>query len=142
MKYCNELSYTHLLNIDDIENLFEGKGNGAYSELLRSLTFRSKHEMTSILYGLLRRNIHLIPKTSMRQIYQDLDELRKEFIKILGDDGVFICPTSPSEALYHGDSLRKVFEYGYCSIFNALGFPVTNCQISFTRNGLPVGLQV
>ncbi|RZC37654.1 fatty-acid amide hydrolase 2-B, partial [Asbolus verrucosus] len=142
MELCAELSYLRLLNIDDVENLFEGKGDGAYSELLRFLCGKSIYEFTSICYGVLRRNLGLIPAQLMKKINAYIDKLRKEFLKVLGDDGVLIMPTNPCEAAYHGDIYRRLFNNGYCSIFNALGFPVTNCPIKFSKNGLPLGIQV
>jgi fatty acid amide hydrolase 2 len=142
MKYCAELSYIRLLDIDDIENLFEGKGEGSYTELLHFLGGQSNHELTTIFYGVLRRNLHLIPPKSINKVYRYLDKLRNDLIKMLGNDGVFIMATSPSEASWHGDSIRKLFNCGYLSIFNALGLPVTNCPIGMSRNGLPLGIQV
>jgi fatty acid amide hydrolase 2 len=142
MKYCAELSYIRLLDVDDIENLFEGKGEGSYTELFHFLGGQSNHELTTILYGVLRRNLHLIPPKSINKVYRYLDKLRNDLIKMLGNDGVFIMATSPSEASWHGDSIRKLFNCGYLSIFNALGLPVTNCPIGMSRNGLPLGIQV
>lgn len=142
MKHCTELSYLRLLNIDDVDNIFEGQGDGAYLELLRFLACHSKHEFTSICYGLLRKNIHLIPIKTMNKIYKYLDDLRNDYLKILKDNAVVVLPTSPCEATYHGDVVRKIFNPGYLSIFNALGFPVTNCPVGFNKNGLPIGVQV
>jgi fatty acid amide hydrolase 2 len=123
MKYCAELSYIRLLDVDDIENLFEGKGEGSYTELFHFLGGQSNHELTTILYGVLRRNLHLIPPKSINKVYRYLDKLRNDLIKMLGNDGVFIMATSPSEASWHG-------------------LPVTNCPIGMSRNGLPLGIQV
>ncbi|XP_975174.1 fatty-acid amide hydrolase 2-B isoform X1 [Tribolium castaneum] len=143
MKHCTEASYLRLLNIEDVDNIFEGsRGDGVYLEILRYLVCQSKHEFTSIGYGFLRRNIHLIPPKIMNKIYKYLDDLRNDFLKILKDNAVVILPTCPCEATHHGDVLRKIFNPGYLSIFNALGFPVTNCPVGFNKNGLPIGIQV
>lgn len=53
-----------------------------------------------------------------------------------------IVPSFPTEAQKHGDILRSIICIGYLSIFNLLGYPVTNCPVGVTSDGLPVGVQV
>lgn len=55
---------------------------------------------------------------------------------------MFIVPSFPTEAPKHKDELRTAIYAGYMTMFNALGFPVTNCPIGVTEDGLPVGIQV
>ncbi|GIX77914.1 fatty-acid amide hydrolase 2 [Caerostris extrusa] len=67
----------------------------------------------------------------------------EEFVKnFLGRDGIFILPTSPEIAPYHGQAMFKPFSVSYTAIFNLLGLPVSQCPISLSSNGIPIGLQV
>nr|CAH7720555.1 unnamed protein product [Callosobruchus chinensis] len=131
-----------LLDIDDVDNLFVGRGDGSYAELFRYFTFRSKSVFMSIAYGVVRKLSKYIPNSTVEDCRKKLSEMKAELIKTLGPNGVLLIPTFPTEAHPHGDILRKVLDSGYCIIFNAFGLPVTNCPVKFTKNKLPVGIQV
>ncbi|CAG9861148.1 unnamed protein product [Phyllotreta striolata] len=142
MKHAPELSTVSLLDIDDVDNLFKGRGEGSITELFRYMTFRSKSVLTAILYGVLRKLSTHLPRSTTEYCVKKLEELKSDFVKLLGKDGVFLIPSFTAEAHYHGDIYRKVFDSSYLSIFNSLGLPVTNCPVRFTKTGLPVGIQV
>lgn len=142
MKYSPEMVFLTMGDIDDIENLFEGKGVGSFSELFRYMTFRSKSMINPILYGVLRKFVPLIPKSTMDQCYRGLDELRHKLGDILGNDGVLIYPSTTAPAHFHGGGIPKIFDSSYMGIFNALGFPATNCPVGINSSGLPFGIQV
>ncbi|XP_056641153.1 fatty-acid amide hydrolase 2-B isoform X2 [Diorhabda sublineata] len=142
MKHAPELSALTLLDIDDVDNLFKGRGDGSILELFRYMTFRSKSVLTAILYGVLRKLSTHLPRSTTDYCTKKLDQLRNEFVKLLGKNGVFLIPSFTAEAHYHGDIYRKIFDSTYLMIFNALGLPVTNCPVKFTKNGLPIGIQV
>lgn len=69
-------------------------------------------------------------------------ELKKYFADLLGDDGVFICPTYTSTAPRHNMPLLKPLDFVYTALFNTLELPVTQVPMGFDANGLPVGIQV
>ncbi|KAJ8971220.1 hypothetical protein NQ314_000822 [Rhamnusium bicolor] len=141
MKYAPEMASLALLDIDDVDNLFSGRGEGSYSELFKFLTGRSKSMFTTVAYGLLRKFTGYLPKTMTENSKNTLNDLKNDFLNLLGSEGVFILPTFPTEAHYHGDIINKLLDHGFLSIFNSLGLPVTNCPVTFTDKGLPVGLQ-
>lgn len=141
-KFASEYAYLRLLLVDNVDNLFEGMGEGAHMELLRFLCCMSQSEFTSIGYGILRWWTSLIPDSYKKKMFEDLDSLKKELLEILDDQSVLIMPTFTREATFHGDVLRRLFDYGYCGIFNALGLPSTNCPVMQTARGLPLGIQV
>nr|XP_023028860.1 fatty-acid amide hydrolase 2-like [Leptinotarsa decemlineata] len=111
-------------------------------ELLRYMTFRSHSVITSILYGILRKLSKHVPRSTTEYCTRKLDELKSDFIKLLGKDGVLLIPSFTAEAHHHGEIFRKALDSAYLTIFNALGLPVTNCPVRFTKGGLPVGIQV
>ncbi|CAH1963318.1 unnamed protein product [Acanthoscelides obtectus] len=142
LKYAPEMASLVLLDIDDVDNLFVGRGDGSYAELFRYFTFRSKSVFMAIAYGVVRKLSKYIPNSTVEDCRKKLSEMKAELIKMLGDNGVLLIPTFPTEAHPHGDILRKVLDSGYCVIFNAFGLPVTNCPVKFSKNKLPVGIQV
>ncbi|KAJ8938029.1 hypothetical protein NQ318_003333, partial [Aromia moschata] len=132
MKYAPELASLALLDIDGIDNLFSGRGDGSFCELCRFAVGRSKSTFTSVAYGILRKLTGYLPRSMIEQAKETLKEFKWEFEKLLGDDGVFVMPTFPVEAPHHGEIITKLFDSGYLSIFNSLGLPVTSCPVTFT----------
>ncbi|RUS90697.1 hypothetical protein EGW08_001501 [Elysia chlorotica] len=55
---------------------------------------------------------------------------------------VLLYPTHPHIAPYHNHPIFTPFNFAYTGLFNALGFPVTQCPLGLSREGLPLGLQV
>ncbi|GFX47874.1 fatty-acid amide hydrolase 2 [Trichonephila clavipes] len=74
----------------------------------------------------------------LRMVYE-IEKFVKELLK---DNGIFIYPTSPEIAPYHGQAFLKPFNVCYTAVFNLLGMPVSQCPINLSSNGLPIGLQV
>lgn len=71
-----------------------------------------------------------------------LEELKKEFYELLGDDGIFLYPSQPKPAPYHNQPLFQPFSFLYTALFNALHLPVTQCPLGLSSGGLPLGIQV
>jgi len=71
-----------------------------------------------------------------------VDELKKYFQDLLGEDGVFICPTYTSSAPKHNMPLLKPLDFVYTALFNTLELPVTQVPVGFDKSGLPLGVQV
>lgn len=71
-----------------------------------------------------------------------VNELKRYFSDLLGDDGVFICPTYPTSAPRHNIPLLRPLDFVYTALFNTLELPVTQVPMGFDAQGLPVGVQV
>ncbi|XP_060526887.1 fatty-acid amide hydrolase 2-A-like isoform X2 [Cylas formicarius] len=142
MKYIPEVAALCLLDIDDVENIFKGRGEGCFAELFRYCTLRSDHTLMAILYGFARRAHGLVPARVLEEARRYLGQMENSIAEALGPSGVLVMPVYPRAAYRHADSLRKTLVSGYLSIFNALGFPVTSCPVGRTRDGLPVGVQI
>lgn len=143
LQYSAELAFIKFFSIDDIDNLFENNGEGAFLELMRFLTFRSSSVFPPILYGILKRITSIcLQKSAITYCNDKISRLRRKIIDILGKDGILIYPTHPTAAGFHGQNNGKVADYSYMAIFNCLGFPVTNCPLGLNSEGLPVGIQV
>lgn len=70
------------------------------------------------------------------------NELKKYFSDLLGEDGVFICPTYTSTAPRHNMPLLRPLDFVYTALFNVLELPVTQVPMGFDKSGLPTGIQV
>ncbi len=69
-------------------------------------------------------------------------ELRTYFTDLLGEDGVFLCPTYTTTAPRHNMPLLRPLDFVYTALFNVLELPVTQVPMGFDKNGLPTGIQV
>lgn len=142
MKYSVENTFITLSDLDDVENLFEGKGDGAFTELLRYIAVNSKSTLTPIMYGVGIKLSSFFPECVLDECYTRLVETKHELNRLLGNDGVLLYPSGPEAAHFHGGALAKMLDYSYMGIFNCLGFPVTQCPIGINSEGLPFGIQV
>lgn len=61
---------------------------------------------------------------------------------MLSNDTVLILPTYPTAALPHGSTFLRPIDSTYMALCNAFGLPSTQIPIGFTKDGLPLGLQV
>ncbi|KAL1506070.1 hypothetical protein ABEB36_005501 [Hypothenemus hampei] len=143
-QHAPDLASFDILCVKDIEDMFDGNGKGAYKELTKYATFNSKHTFMLIICALLRRGVMKCNQSEKLKAKTEeyINKIRKEYEDILGDDGVLVVPSFPIEAPKHGDVLRTAIYAGYLSVFNVLGFPVTNCPVGVTRDGLPIGVQI
>ncbi|XP_066251369.1 fatty-acid amide hydrolase 2-like [Euwallacea similis] len=137
-----DLAAIALSELEDVEDAFDGNANGAFFELFRYTTLRSKHTFMLIICGVLRKIARGASIKVRNKINKFIAKIRQEILELLGDDGVLIVPTFPIEAPKHGDVLKTAIFAGYLAIFNTLGLPVTNCPVGVTDKGLPVGIQV
>ncbi|XP_012227011.1 fatty-acid amide hydrolase 2-like [Linepithema humile] len=68
--------------------------------------------------------------------------LRQKLLDLLGENGVFICPTFRSSEIFANLILCESLNAAYCAIFNVLGFPAIQVPMGLNRDGLPIGVQV
>ncbi|XP_067206035.1 fatty-acid amide hydrolase 2-like [Linepithema humile] len=68
--------------------------------------------------------------------------LRQKLLDLLGEDGVFICPTFRSSGILTNFTYCEILNSSYCVIFNVLGFPAVQVPMGLNRDGLPIGVQV
>jgi len=68
--------------------------------------------------------------------------LQEELESAMGDNGVLLHPPYNRPAPLHWDAFRTPFTPAYTAIFNVMEFPVTQVPTGFSKEGLPVGVQV
>lgn len=60
----------------------------------------------------------------------------------MGTNGVFIYPTFPFSATYHGEYIFNSAALMYTMPFNVLGLPSTSVPMGLDNKGLPIAIQV
>lgn len=121
------------------DELAERKGTIHFKlEFLQWLFGQSRFTFPAIVLGITEKAVI----EGSDHYLKMLEDLRRELLKILGDDGVFLLPTHPTAAPHHNESLFKPFNFSYTAIFNVLGFPATHCPLGLGNENLPIGVQV
>ncbi|XP_048370783.1 fatty-acid amide hydrolase 2 [Sphaerodactylus townsendi] len=110
-------------------------------ELLKWLVGRSSHTFPAIALGMSERLVNWNPKAKTKAEGM-ARSLQEEMADLLKDDGVFLYPPHPVVAPRHHEPLGMPFNFAYTAIFNILGFPVTQCPLGLSKEGLPLGIQV
>ncbi|CAH1638989.1 unnamed protein product [Spodoptera littoralis] len=124
-----------------------------FAELLTNNTGTAKFwkEFPKKLLGMSEYTLPAIMKLADDQVLPPVnkewaEQLTKEFtddlIKLLGDDGVLLFPSSPLVAPYHYSPIVRPFNFAYWAIFNALHFPAAQVPLGLNSDKVPVGIQV
>lgn len=127
-------SFCKLLNSSEDEPI------NALKELFKAICGRQKeHTLPSILIGC-KEQLGIYEPEKFIEVG---NEFRQEMQEILGEDGVLIFPSFPTVAPYHNISAFIYnFDFLYFGVMNMLGFPVTQCPMGLSSQGLPTGVQV
>ncbi|CAG9828033.1 unnamed protein product [Diabrotica balteata] len=111
-------------------------------ELLKWVFQMSEHTFIGIVTCLAEKGGCQYGDDKYHYLVQERNNLRRELLDLLGDDGVFLYPTHPTAAPYHNEPLVKPFNFSYTAVINVLGLPATHCPMGLDKQGLPIGVQV
>jgi Asp-tRNA(Asn)/Glu-tRNA(Gln) amidotransferase A subunit family amidase len=78
------------------------------------------------------------------------DEVREKILLQMRKYRVLLCPTAAIPAFRHGErewqvegkTVKYLDAWSYCEWFNLLGFPAAVVPMGFSREGLPIGVQI
>ncbi|GFY73447.1 fatty-acid amide hydrolase 2 [Trichonephila inaurata madagascariensis] len=116
---------------------------GTQHELLRWLSGKSEHTLPIILNAFAQDHLAPVFKSLLDFCSDCGDKLKEQLLDLLTNEpSVFIYPTFPHTAPYHGQMLANPYNVSYSVIFNALGLPVTQCPLGVNSSGLPYGAQI
>ncbi|GFR11469.1 fatty-acid amide hydrolase 2 [Trichonephila clavata] len=116
---------------------------GTRHELLRWLSGKSEHTFPVIINAFAQDHLAPIFKSLLDFCRDCGDKLKAQFLDLLtSQPSVFIYPTFPHTAAYHGQMMANPYNASYSVIFNALGLPVTQCPLGVNSSGLPYGAQI
>ena len=112
-----------------------------FVEIFKWMVGKSPHTLPAIVLGMGEKFTSLSASTD--HIFLNmLKNLDKELTELLGNNGVLLYPSHPKLAPYHNEPIFYPFNFAYTGIFNALGYPVTQCPLGLSKEKLPMGLQV
>ncbi|CAL1299384.1 unnamed protein product [Larinioides sclopetarius] len=121
------------------DELAERKGTIHFKlELLQWVLGQSRFTFPAVILGMTEKTVIEGSHKYLRM----LEDLKRELIKTIGDDGILLFPTHPTAAPHHNEAIFRPFNFSYTAIFNVLGFPVTQCPLGLGKENLPVGVQV
>ncbi|XP_060612302.2 fatty-acid amide hydrolase 2 [Anolis sagrei] len=110
-------------------------------ELVKWMMGLSTHTLPAIALGLTEKIVKYNPRVNSK-LTTMAENLKKEVVNLLGEDGVLLYPPHPVLAPRHNTPLAMPFNFAYTAIFNILGLPVTQCPLGLSKEGLPLGIQV
>lgn len=111
-------------------------------ELLKYITCQSESIAPSVIISTFQYVSENIPKRMQRQLENIRQQLKKDILEALGDNGVLLYPTFPTSANKHFEIYYRLIDPAYLMVFNTLGLPVTQVNTGFDKNNLPIGIQV
>lgn len=138
--FFNMKNIPDLMSMANPDNPKEKKN--VYVELVKSIFGLSNISNAGILFTLLHNSNCFIPRSKKDYYLKENDDNLKVFQNLLQNDGVFIYPTHPIPAYYHGQFRVKTAGVMYTMVFNTLGMPSTHIPMGLNSEGLPVGFQV
>lgn len=103
---------------------------------------KSEHTFPAIALGFLEKVDIGREKDDYKEIVVACNNLKKDFSRVLGEDGIFLYPSFPVVAPFHHQPLLMPFNFSYPAIFNILGLPVTQCPLGLGEDKVPLGIQV
>ncbi|GLV41013.1 uncharacterized protein CBL_04537 [Carabus blaptoides fortunei] len=145
MENAFSISIPAVASMEQVESPFYDPKTQKFTigkQILEYFTCQSNRNLNVILYGIIKKTVSVFMKSNVKHAEVLVQKLRQEFLDLLGDNGVFLFPTSPCPAHYHNEAYHKIVNIEYMTIFNAIGLPVTNCPMGYTRQGLPIGIQL
>ncbi|CAL1686570.1 unnamed protein product [Lasius platythorax] len=111
-------------------------------EMLKTLFGLSQHTKQATFYNILMETRFLFSESDISHYTKQGTAIRQKLLDLLGEDGVFICPTFRCPAILPGLSICETLSMGYCAIFNTFGFPALHVPMGLNHEGLPIGVQV
>jgi amidase len=78
------------------------------------------------------------------------DAVREKFLLQMRKHRVLICPVAAVPAFRHGErewqvdghTVKYLEAWSYCEWFNLLGFPAAVVPVGYSKDGLPIGVQI
>ncbi|XP_035919041.1 fatty-acid amide hydrolase 2-B-like isoform X1 [Anopheles stephensi] len=148
LRWTLDISVCKMLRMKNVETIYSPQANGKPDttikrELFRYLLGMSKSDLPSVMIGPMQHIVNnYIPQSRLDFLDSQTEKLRKDFIDLLGTDGVFIYPGFPNTAHRHYRIFHKLVDTTYMMVFNTVGLPAASCMVGFDREKLPIGVQI
>ncbi|KFM57123.1 Fatty-acid amide hydrolase 2, partial [Stegodyphus mimosarum] len=141
-------AYLSTVKEQRISNIMKGLTKSAdenetlQQEMLKWFSGKSEHTFPIIFNACAQDHLAPVLKKPLDVCIRCGDKLKEELKQMLETEpAVFLYPTFPHVAAYHGQILANPFNTGYTVVFNAMGLPATQCPLGLSR-GMPFGMQI
>ena len=111
-------------------------------ELFKWIFQQSNHTLPAILLSVVEKLDSAFASKHHDKIRERTKKLRAELLDVLDDRSVILYPSHPLVAPRHNEPVFTPVNHAYTALFNAMGFPVTQCPLGLSKEGLPLGIQV
>ncbi|XP_076624983.1 fatty-acid amide hydrolase 2-B-like [Colletes latitarsis] len=111
-------------------------------ECLKAFFGLSNFTLHVTFFALLGEYHGFLPRSKAKHYEEMKENMRQRINKLLGDDGVFICPTYPHTSLWPELAVFEIDSVNYCAISNVLKLPSTHVPMGLNKDGMPIGFQV
>uniref|UniRef100_A0A182VKT0 TFIIS N-terminal domain-containing protein n=3 Tax=Anopheles merus TaxID=30066 RepID=A0A182VKT0_ANOME len=148
LRWTLDISVCKMLRMKNVETIYSPQANGKPDTTMRREVFKyllgmSKSDLPSVMIGPMQHIVNnYIPQSRLDFLDAQTEKLRKDFIDLLGTDGVFIYPGFPNTAHRHYRIFHKLVDTTYMMVFNTVGLPAASCMVGFDREKLPIGVQI
>ncbi|KTC99392.1 amidase [Legionella erythra] len=78
----------------------------------------------------------------LRQRFIELERFRYAMSSFMMDYDLIISPIATTPARYHGETFANIRDFGYITAHNLTGWPATVIPCAFSKEGLPIGVQL
>ncbi|CAH0729386.1 unnamed protein product, partial [Brenthis ino] len=142
-----EISVRVLFNVQHVGNIYTDPKKrdqwvSVWPEVVKKMMGLSNHSFTAVAYGPAKKFFDALPKNYYNKLLTVFEGIKTDIGEALSDDAVLLFPTFPYTAHLHYRIFYRFLNFGYLTIFNALGLPATACPLGLTDSGLPVGIQI
>lgn len=122
--------------------LGDGQRLSLRRELPRLLLRRSPHTPMALGAVVLQRVAGRFFADRLQAALDARDALQTRLDALLGADGILLHPPFPRPAPRHRVAMLRPMDFIYSGLFNALHVPSTVMPVGFSKNGLPVSVQI
>uniref|UniRef100_A0AC35UBP9 Amidase domain-containing protein n=1 Tax=Rhabditophanes sp. KR3021 TaxID=114890 RepID=A0AC35UBP9_9BILA len=115
-------------------------------EIMKGFMGKSVYTLPALMTAFLD-NVETISEPNKQKLFTQRDQLKKEIINLLGEDGILIFPSFPTVAPFHNQPIATPFNFAYTALWNAVGLPVVQCPMGLNKSllnpaGMPLGVQI
>ncbi len=71
-----------------------------------------------------------------------MHQYKQAFLKLMANAAILLCPVSATPARLHGTTHDNLKDYTYTMMPNLTGAPAASVNCGFSKEGLPIGLQI
>uniref|UniRef100_A0A182TGM9 TFIIS N-terminal domain-containing protein n=1 Tax=Anopheles melas TaxID=34690 RepID=A0A182TGM9_9DIPT len=148
LRWTLDISVCKMLRMKNVETIYSPQANGKPDTTMKREVFKyllgmSQSDLPSVMIGPMQHIVNnYIPQSRLDFLDAQTEKLRKDFIDLLGTDGVFIYPGFPNTAHRHYRIFHKLVDTTYMMVFNTVGLPAASCMVGFDREKLPIGVQI